>query len=163
MEWSRLFFHLTGKLILLIALCSNNILILNEETVVALCFISFIVFSFSSVASALSEAVAERNQNIAKEILSELQNVKQHYVQGVEKQVYVDLISKQNQLLVQALKRKEAVLSHYNDVLPKYNSDLRSQVLQYQSLQNLKNFAKARASILSSLFFNKVVNGRLSK
>lgn len=154
---------MTGKLILLIALCSNNILILNEETVVALCFISFIAFSFSSVASALSEAVAERNQNIAKEILSELQNVKQHYVQGVEKQVYVDLISKQNQLLVQALKRKEAVLSHYNDVLPKYNSDLRSQVFQYQSLQNLKNFAKARSSILLSLFFNKVVNGRLNK
>merc|ERR1712153_235164 len=83
-----------------------------------------------------------RNQNIAKEILSELQNVKQHYVQGVEKQVYVDLISKQNQLLVQALKRKEAVLSHYNDVLPKYNSDLRSQVLQYQVYKILKILQK---------------------
>jgi len=154
---------LTFKIILLIALCSNNILILNEETVVALCFVSFIAFSFSSVASALSASVAERNQWIAKEILAELQNVKFQYVQGVKQNSYKTLIARQNQILDQVLKRKEIVLCSHYSALPQRNMELRSQISQYQSLLMTKNFAKARSSISLSFFFNKVVNGRLKK
>lgn len=51
---------------------SNHFLILNEETVVAFCFISFITFSFQYFGTSIQESLDERHNAIKAEFLQAL-------------------------------------------------------------------------------------------
>nr|QGP70618.1 ATP synthase F0 subunit beta [Tetraselmis sp. CCMP 881] len=51
---------------------SNHFLIFNEETVVAICFISFIIFSFKFFGQSLKESLDERSEAIKNEFYQAL-------------------------------------------------------------------------------------------
>lgn len=51
---------------------SNHFLILNEETIVAICFISFIIFSFQYFGQSIQDSLDERNIAIKNEFIDAL-------------------------------------------------------------------------------------------
>lgn len=51
---------------------SNHFLIFNEETVVAICFISFIIFSFKFFGQSIQESLDERSEAIKNEFYQAL-------------------------------------------------------------------------------------------
>ena len=61
---------------------SNHFLILNEETIVAICFISFILFSFRFFGQSIQDSLDERNTAIKEEFRQALM-LEQKYCQQV--------------------------------------------------------------------------------
>jgi len=151
------------RLVILIALCANNILIVNEETIVAISFIAFIMFSFSTIAAGLTSTLAERSRMIKDDIVSELQEVRSTSVDSMKTQLILSYKTKWSTWLSQI--QRFRVLSLSQDVVkfPQYNSLIDSHNSELQSLLSLKNFLRARSFIFMSLFFYKIVNQKISK
>jgi hypothetical protein len=61
---------------------SNHFLILNEETIVAICFISFIFFSFRFFGQSIQDSLDERNTAIKTEFCQAL-HLEQKYCQQI--------------------------------------------------------------------------------
>ena len=76
------FRFLTGLFLFSCLITSNHFLILNEETIVAICFISFIIFSFHYFGKSVEESLDERNAAIKEEFLQALL-LEQKYCQQI--------------------------------------------------------------------------------
>lgn len=150
------------RLVILVALCSNNILIVNAETIVAVSFIAFIMFSFSTISAILASSLAERSQTITNEILTELTDVKAFSIQVIQSRL-LSLIKVKWFIYVSQIQHLR-LISLYRDVvfLPQYNNTIESHNYAFQALLNLKNFVRARSFLSMSLFFHKVIDQKIS-
>ena len=72
-------------------LSSKHIIIYNEETLVLLSFIAFVLFSYSMAGTTVENSLNERSQSIATELQNFL-NLREQLIQEHKKQLSVNLL-----------------------------------------------------------------------